>query len=111
MKAKTIYLLALLLCVVVACKKDVTTTPQPEPVRKYLSQIKSATPSPFNYVETCTWDAQKRLKTWKNQLTSTLKECTFYYDSLDNVSKMVCYDHEYGYGYYLFYWNYEKKNT
>jgi len=88
MKSKTIYLLALLLCIVTACKKDTSSPPpQPEPVKKYLTKVLAVGNDGSSFeVESCTWDSLHRLKTY--HAGSPHFDAEFYYDSIGRISQM-----------------------
>ncbi|MCL2506042.1 MAG: hypothetical protein FWE93_07435 [Alphaproteobacteria bacterium] len=91
MKTKTIYLLALLLCIAAACKKDnpYTPIPPPEPVKKYLAKVLIAgTDSNFYEIERCTWDSLHRLKTYRSVAHAYVMDAEFYYDSIGRVYRV-----------------------
>ncbi|MCL2510622.1 MAG: hypothetical protein FWF09_01075 [Bacteroidales bacterium] len=91
MKIKTIYLLALLLCIATACKKDNPDTPipPPEPVTKYLAKVLAVRGDGTTYErERYTWDSLYRLKTyWSNAHVYNF-DAEFYYDSTGRVSQI-----------------------
>ncbi|MCL2510621.1 MAG: hypothetical protein FWF09_01070 [Bacteroidales bacterium] len=116
MKIKTIYLLALLLCIAAACKKDNTDTPipPPEPVKKYLARVLAAgTDSNFYEVERCTWDSLHRLKTYWSNVNPFIFDSEFYYDSIGRVSQInyTALIGTFCWLYFIFDWKNEKELT
>jgi len=91
MNVKTIYLLALLLCIAAACKKDThpdIPIPPPEPVTKYLAKVLLVGNDGTTYEkDRCTWDSLHRLKTyWSDR--GYYFDSEFYYDSIGRVSQV-----------------------
>ena len=110
MKTKSIYLLALLLCIIAACKKDTSSPPpQPEPVKKYLAKVLAVGNDGSSFeVESCTWDSLHRLKTFEYELGYKYS-FEFHYDSIGRVSSINSYDGLYGNFYLLFDWKNDKE--
>ncbi|MCL2510620.1 MAG: hypothetical protein FWF09_01065 [Bacteroidales bacterium] len=114
MNVKTIYLLAVLLCIAAACKKDNSGTPipPPEPVKKYLAKVLLAGNDGSTYErERCTWDSLHRLKTYWSCAHVHVFDSEFYYDSIGRVSRIDYYAYigTFRWLYFIFDWKNENK--